>query len=1606
MSIAKGLKLLVLRSISNFINYINMMYSDNHIFKGLRRDVHPSRQDESFLWDALNVRLTNRDSDTGFSITNEKGNTDTGVVFDGQYVGHCVLNRYLVVFTVSQNDTQEVSRIYRLHEDKGEWIKVTLFEGVLGLDANHPLEILGDSESVLVNKLYWTDGINQPRVINITAPELKLPEDIASKVIVDGVNFSNPQKSEGVSQEVIENLEKWYEKGNWIYRAESPFDFVQNLQLKERVLVGRSSSHGEFSPGVIQYALTYFNKYGQESNIFYVSPIQYIRNYDRAGNPEEKVITSFTIKVENVDNFDYIRVYSIHRTSLDAQPTVKIVADLDLKDCQEESAEGEYWYDVFGSEDQLVKTIEYTDTGLTGSIEDPAKLLYTGGQTILAGTITSKEGVMFYGNITVQKNTKELTTLLQQEEAENGDSLGLTDCFLAEDTYDNQGINKYYPYLPQFKPGHFKAGETYRLGVQFQFKTGEWSEPIPLNKVIRNSDGDGDGFLDVELNNSYSWGTTDGVDTKELQLFPNATASLLKAGVRRARTCVVFPKPAERNIICQGVLNPTVYSVRGRHMNNPYAMSSWFFRPSPVYVDGKPKETSTSIDQGSTIQYKHNYTLFSGGNRSAEIQSSLPGDSNKSIQEIISPSDGIKSHYSTFAVDSNLVTLHSPEIEYGSYINTTQLEGARLNIVGAASLHGLYGDIDLAVTSKASSQAGGFIHHPVGFPVNCTTPHTTVNGGFVSSCCFEDKILRGDFLDEDRTGIVKYLVYPWHRTGSLNNDIVRSPEIIEKSGSDRTAILKWKIISNLKYFESKSTFFNSNNHNIKITTPKLFSSKEVTGLTVRVPHLDQDVLYFGNVDDIVSATSDYPIYAGTDDSISQVSPTNVSTSGESVRMKYKSSPHLVFSLYDEDNPKVIPVLPYTSVTGETITSQYTPSGWENNTSTSTSYPILSFIGSKTFYGTYNKEGNLVLDVDDTSVTALGTYQIVMAYIGPIAKRVLVKRVKIGEAGYWQVQNSGTKVTVLVKKGCIIYHHYVNGEWVGVLQNAGPIKWGPFENLQDGHDNFQYLGDQVLLNLKVSLGNIVGITSYKMYSEPSTDNTDNTFTIQNGTLQLLEEDKDYSPTLPIAELTQWVDPDTRFGGKSDEAIKNNLWVPSSESVPLVSTPHKIITIPYAYGDTWCTRYDCVKTYPFADDDTNQIVEIGSFMLESHINLDGRYDTKRGQLSNFDITPDSYKINEVYSQLDNFFNYRTLDKDYYKIDTFPYQVAWSLKKNPQSIIDPWTNVTLASTLDLPADKGSVTCLTSINDTLIGFQEKSISQIMFNSRVQLNPTDGVPIEIGNSNRVDGFRILSSTIGCANKWSIIPTSTGLFFIDNESKSIYRYGQELVNVSELSGMSQWVKNDVGLSEWTPTGMGVRSFVDNMNGDVYFSPAHGEEALCFSTKLNQFTSFLSYGETEGMFDFEGGFYSIKQEQDKVRLWENFTGVYNEFYGNFKPFSFTYISNGNSPYTKIFDTVEVNAEVRNFGQKDNSDKPFDFIQAENDYQKAYTDLTNSRDIRKKFNIWRINIPRSPYVAQDGKDVIRHYGRARIRNPWSEITLGSASHKNQRVTIYNVSTKYSM
>mgnify|MGYP003620037876 CR=1 FL=1 len=88
----------------------------------------------------------------------------------GNYVGHAVLNDYLVVFMHSS----DYDYIYRLEKKIDyklvEFLEVvTLYQGNLGLNTSYPLETLPIFENEDIQKVYWTDGLNQPRVINIVA---------------------------------------------------------------------------------------------------------------------------------------------------------------------------------------------------------------------------------------------------------------------------------------------------------------------------------------------------------------------------------------------------------------------------------------------------------------------------------------------------------------------------------------------------------------------------------------------------------------------------------------------------------------------------------------------------------------------------------------------------------------------------------------------------------------------------------------------------------------------------------------------------------------------------------------------------------------------------------------------------------------------------------------------------------------------------------------------------------------------------------------------------------------------------------------------------------------------------------------------------------------------------------------------------------------------------------------------------------------------------------------------------------------------------------------------------------------------------------------------
>lgn len=246
--------------------------------KGMNTNMSPKFQSNEYATYMNNIRIT-KDDNGILSLQFERGNKRLYLDVKGCVIGTCVLNKYLVLFTQETNTfkrptgeivTFKIDHIYRL-EIIDEDLNVTeIFTGNLNFDTDYPLETLGVYENENIQKVYFIDGKNQARVINI-----------------------------------LENYNSKYQDNLSEYKS-TAFDFIAELQLKEEVSIHKIIGTGEFPQGTIQYVFSYYNKHGRQSNLFAQSDLQYLA-YNKGVSPEEKVNCSFKIHINNVDRqFDYL----------------------------------------------------------------------------------------------------------------------------------------------------------------------------------------------------------------------------------------------------------------------------------------------------------------------------------------------------------------------------------------------------------------------------------------------------------------------------------------------------------------------------------------------------------------------------------------------------------------------------------------------------------------------------------------------------------------------------------------------------------------------------------------------------------------------------------------------------------------------------------------------------------------------------------------------------------------------------------------------------------------------------------------------------------------------------------------------------------------------------------------------------------------------------------------------------------------------------------------------------------------------------------------------------------------------------------------------------
>ena len=147
--------------------------------KGMNQDLSVSAFNPEFSFENMNLRLSTNEGNTLMSWVNEKGTSPISLTLTdsrsyslvGTPIGTAVLNQQLVIFTHGSGDKPDY--IYKLTGYGSSMVVDILYNGNLGFDTSKPLETKVDFEADHIQKVYWTDGENQPRLINIAATDEK-----------------------------------------------------------------------------------------------------------------------------------------------------------------------------------------------------------------------------------------------------------------------------------------------------------------------------------------------------------------------------------------------------------------------------------------------------------------------------------------------------------------------------------------------------------------------------------------------------------------------------------------------------------------------------------------------------------------------------------------------------------------------------------------------------------------------------------------------------------------------------------------------------------------------------------------------------------------------------------------------------------------------------------------------------------------------------------------------------------------------------------------------------------------------------------------------------------------------------------------------------------------------------------------------------------------------------------------------------------------------------------------------------------------------------------------------------------------------------------------
>lgn len=269
----------------------------NTFSKGMIMDLDKSLQDPNSYRYAENFRLVTKTTGTTGILENVEGNTQYIDLSDvkGTILHTNTIRNYLIIFSL--NGTLSNIYVYDISiKDSSVVLKWEETTEILNFNENYPIFSTTTYENDKIIKIYWVDGLNPIRLLNIAISQTELDTYTIEK-----------------------------------------FDYLPNLDTVQPEIVTVTS--GKLKSGKIQYCYQLFNTNGAETTISPLSNVVDLTTSSYGITNSKGFIGSdinvdsykgVTIKVPsntNLHKYDNVRIISIFYNSISQLPIVNIVAE-------------------------------------------------------------------------------------------------------------------------------------------------------------------------------------------------------------------------------------------------------------------------------------------------------------------------------------------------------------------------------------------------------------------------------------------------------------------------------------------------------------------------------------------------------------------------------------------------------------------------------------------------------------------------------------------------------------------------------------------------------------------------------------------------------------------------------------------------------------------------------------------------------------------------------------------------------------------------------------------------------------------------------------------------------------------------------------------------------------------------------------------------------------------------------------------------------------------------------------------------------------------------------------------------------------------------------